>query len=122
MRRAKPVTRRQEIRHLKERIAELKDSHRMLLRKDVTPLMKRLLVLQLAEKLARAERALVRSIESDKGSPQLELLGLDGAAQAGELVGLTTVLSPKRTEPDVRQPREAELHAPLLARAERLGQ
>jgi hypothetical protein len=104
----KPLTRRQEIRALRQNIAELKDSHRVLLWKDVVPLMKRLPVLKRAEKLARAERALVRSVEEDKGSPQLELLSFDMA-------------SPPAAPPPAGDGR-LEAQAPLLTQAERLGQ
>jgi hypothetical protein len=81
MKSRKALTRRQEIKQLRERIHELKDSHKLLLRKDVKPLMARLLVLELAAKLERAERALVRDVEADKGSPQLELLSLPAGEQ-----------------------------------------
>lgn len=89
MKKAKAMTPRQEIRELRARIGELKDSHRVLLRKDLTPLARRLAVLEAAEKLRRAERALVKSVESDKGNPQLELLSLpvDAPAQEAETTG-----------------------------------
>lgn len=71
---SKPPTPAQEIRQLKARIAEAVDAHKSLLRKETTPLRKRLQVLLAAQALARAERALVKSVQSDP-SPQLDLLG-----------------------------------------------
>ena len=90
MRKAKILTPRQEIKDLKRRIGELKDSHRILLRKDLTPLARRLAVLEAGEKLRRAERALVKSIEAEKANPQLELLSLPAPTAVGGELELTT--------------------------------
>jgi hypothetical protein len=76
MRKRKALMPRQEIRELKERIANAKSAHRTLLHKELKPLMLRLAVLEAGERLRRAERNLVKSVEADKGNPQLELLGL----------------------------------------------
>jgi hypothetical protein len=97
MRKPKTVTRRQEIRELREKIRNLKDAHRTLLRKDARPLMKRLAVLECAEKLGRAERALVKEIEGDKANPQLELLSLDAPAEASA------------TAPEIAAPAQASM-------------
>jgi transposase len=70
MKSKKDLTPRQERRELKKRIAELRDSHRALLRKELTPLVRRLAVLEAAQRLRRAERALVKSIEGDN-TPEL---------------------------------------------------
>jgi transposase len=70
MKSKKDLTPRQERRELKKRIAELRDSHRALLRKELTPLVRRLAVLEAAQRLQRAERALVKSIKGGN-SPEL---------------------------------------------------
>jgi hypothetical protein len=120
----KPLTRRQEIRELRERIGALKDSHRVLLRKDVTPLMKRLVVLECAEKLARAERALVRSVEAEKGNPQLELLGLDATAEATAAKARTPAQASfdALTAAELAVSGDSQAEAPLLAQSGSLGQ
>lgn len=71
----KLLTPRAEMRDLRVRIATIKDTHRAGLRHDLTPLVRRLQVLKAAQALRRAEKALLKSVEVDKVSPQMELLG-----------------------------------------------
>ena len=81
--REKVLTPRLEIRELKGKIAVLKDLYRTGLRKELTPLQRRLSVLLAARALRRAENALVRSVERDQVNPQLELLSLPGPVDSG---------------------------------------
>jgi nucleotide-binding universal stress UspA family protein len=93
----KQLTPKQEIKQLRKRIEELKDAHKTLLRKDVKPLMKKLAVLELAQRLQRAQRALVKTVEEDKGNPQLELLSMAENAPAPTVIlgsSHTTGLAP----------------------------
>jgi transposase len=73
MKSKKDLTGRQETRELKKRIAELRHSHRALLRKELTPLVRRLAMLEAAQRMRRADRALVKSIEGHN-SPELNLV------------------------------------------------
>jgi hypothetical protein len=77
----KPPSSRTEIRELRKRIETIKDAHRADIRRELTPLLRRLAVLRAAEALRRAERALVKSVEADKINPQLELLGVPPSDQ-----------------------------------------
>lgn len=64
----KQLTRAQEIKQLRARIAGSVDAHKTLLRKETIPLRKRLQVLLAAQTLARAEAALVRASAIDMKS------------------------------------------------------
>jgi hypothetical protein len=77
----KPLTPRLEMRELRTRIDAIRDSHRADLRREITPLARRLAVLMAAQALRRAEKALLKSITADKVNPQLELLGLAAEEQ-----------------------------------------
>jgi hypothetical protein len=72
----KVLTPRLEMRHLREQIAARRDSHKADLRREITPLAKRLAVLVAAQALRRAEKALLKTVTADKAAPQLELLAL----------------------------------------------
>ena len=81
MKKEKVLTPRLEMRELRARIDAIRDSHRSDLRREITPLAKRLAVLVAAQALRRAEKALLKSITADKVSPQLELLALPAEQQ-----------------------------------------
>lgn len=77
----KPLTPRLEMRELRREIDAIRDSHKSDMRREITPLAKRLAVLVAAQALRRAERALLKSITADKVNPQLELLALPADEQ-----------------------------------------